>query len=147
MSDSEKVNENFNNEQQAEKPAASFFNLKSLFSKNPGDLIFENITRLFAFIVFLLVFIMAYEMVKASMPSIKQFGLKFITGIKWDPVDDIYGALPYIWGTLFSSLLALIVSIPLSLSVAIFLSEFAPKWLEKTVSVLVEMLAAIPSIV
>jgi phosphate transport system permease protein len=133
--------------QQDEKPAASFLNIKSLFSKNPGDLVFENITRFFAFVVFLLVFLMAFEMVKASMPSIKQFGLKFITGTEWDPVTDIYGALPYIYGTVVSSFLALLICIPLSLLVAIFLAEFAPKWLERPVSLLVEMLAAIPSIV
>jgi phosphate transport system permease protein len=148
MPDIQKSEQN-RNEQQDKKPAASFFNfsIKNIFNKNPGDLIFENITRFFAFVVFVLVFLMAYEMIKASMPSIKQFGLKFITGTEWDPVTDIYGALPYIYGTIVSSFLALLVSIPLSLSVAIFLSEFAPKWLERPVSLLVEMLAAIPSIV
>ncbi len=137
-------------EQQDKKPAASFlnyFSIKYLFRKNTGDLIFENVTRFFALVVFVLVFVMAYEMVKASMPSIKQFGLKFITATEWDPVTDIYGALPFIYGTVVSSFLALLVSIPLSLSVAIFLAEFAPKWLERPVSLLVEMLAAIPSIV
>jgi phosphate transport system permease protein len=133
--------------QQRNNFAASFFNLKSLTEKNPGDLIFENITRFFAFVVLSLVFLMAYEMIKASIPSIEKFGLGFVTGKEWDPVLDNYGALPYIFGTLFSSLLALLISLPLSVGVAIFLSEIAPRWIEQPLSLLVEMLAAIPSIV
>lgn len=131
--------------QQDEKPAASFF--KNIFKKNPGDLIFENTTRFFAFIVLSIVFLMAYEMIRQSMPSIHQFGFGFITSEEWDPVNDKFGALPYIFGTLFSSLVALVICLPLSLGVAIFLSEMAPKWLEQPLSLIVELLAAIPSIV
>jgi len=133
--------------QQNKNFAASFFDLSRLTDKNPGDLIFENITRFFAFIVLSLVFLMAYEMITSSIPSIEKFGLGFIIGKKWDPVLDEYGALPYIFGTLFSSLIALLISLPLSVGVAIFLSEIAPRWLEQPLSLLVEMLAAIPSIV
>ncbi len=133
--------------QQKNKSAALSFISGKIFSGNPGDFIFENITRFFAFIVLSLVFIMAYEMFTASLPAIEKFGLKFITGQEWDPVLDKYGALPYIFGTLFSSLLALIISLPLSVGVAIFLSEIAPRWIEQPLSLLVEMLAAIPSIV
>ena len=115
--------------------------------KNIGDLIFENTTRFFAFIVLSIVFLMAYEMIRQSLPSIKEFGFGFITGTEWDPVNDKFGALPYIFGTLFSSLVALIIALPLSLGVAIFLSEMAPKWLEQPLSLIVELLAAIPSIV
>jgi phosphate transport system permease protein len=140
--------ENIENlKQQKNNFAASFFSFKRLMHKNPGDLIFENITRLFAFIVLTLVFMMAYEMIKASMPAIEKFGLGFVTGKEWDPVLDNYGALPYIFGTLFSSLIALLIALPLSVGVAIFLSEIAPRWLEQPLSLLVEMLAAIPSIV
>jgi phosphate transport system permease protein len=114
---------------------------------NPGDKIFKNITRLFAFIVFALVFIMAFEMARGSVPSIHKFGWNFITGTTWDPVQDEYGAWPFIFGTLVSSLLALLLALPLSIGVAIFLSELAPSWLERPVSFLVELLAAIPSIV
>ncbi len=140
--------ENIENlEQQKNNFAASFFSFKRITDKNPGDLIFENITRFFAFIVLSLVFLMAYEMIKASIPSIEKFGLNFITGKEWDPVLDNYAALPYIFGTLFSSLLALLISLPLSVGVAIFLSEISPRWIEQPLSLLVEMLAAIPSIV
>ena len=112
-----------------------------------GDKVFKNTTLLFAFFVFALVFLMAYEMVRGSELSLKQFGWKFLTTTTWDPVADEYGALPFIFGTLASSLLALIIALPLSIGVAIFLSELAPRWLERPVSFLVELLAAIPSIV
>lgn len=122
----------------------------SLFKRkgrNTGDIIFENVTRMFSFILLLLIVIMGYEMLMQSMPSIQKFGWKFITGSTWDPVHEEFGALPFIFGTLFSSLLALLISAVLSIGTAVFLSEFAPLWLERIVSMLVELLAAIPSIV
>jgi phosphate transport system permease protein len=126
--------------------AVSNFNTGNL-GKNTGDFIFENITRFFAFIILSLVVIMVYEMAVKSIPSINKFGWGFITSMDWDPVQDNFGALPFIFGTLYSSLLALLIALPLSVGIAVFLSEFAPKWLEQPVSILVELLAAIPSIV
>ncbi len=114
---------------------------------NVGDFVFRNVTLLFAIVVFSLVFLMGYEMYVGSKETIGQFGWSFITGKTWDPVTDEYGALPFIFGTLFSSLLALLMALPLSIGVAIFLSELAPRWIERPVSFLVELLAAIPSIV
>ena len=90
---------------------------------------------------------MVFEMLRKSIPSIDKFGWGFITSQSWDPVQDEYGALPFVFGTLYSSLIALIIALPLSVGIAIFLSEFAPKWLEQPMSLLVELLAAIPSIV
>lgn len=115
--------------------------------RNVGDWLFENLTKLFAVIVLALVFLMAYEMYKGSQLSIETFGWKFLTSSTWDPVKDEFGALPFIFGTVFSSLLALVIALPLSLGVAIFLSELSPRWIEQPVSFLVELLAAIPSIV
>lgn len=112
-----------------------------------GDKVFKTTTMLFALFVFALVFLMGYEMVRGSELSIKQFGWKFLSTSTWDPVAEQYGALPVIFGTLVSSLLALLIALPLSIGVAIFLSELAPRWLERPVSFLVELLAAIPSIV
>lgn len=114
---------------------------------NTGDRIFKNTTMIFAIIVFGLVFLMAYEMIRGSQLSLQKFGWKFLTGTVWDPVMDVYGALPYIFGTLTSSFLAMILALPLSIGIAIFLSELAPQWIERPVSFLVELLAAIPSIV
>jgi phosphate transport system permease protein len=114
---------------------------------NLGDRIFKYLTMAFAFAVFGLVFLMAFEMFRGSSLSIEKFGWGFLVNTKWDPVADEYGALPFIFGTIVSSLLALLLVLPLSIGAAIFLSELAPPWLERPVSFLVELLAAIPSIV
>jgi len=127
-------------------PAFSIFK-SGTAGRNFGDFIFENITRFFAFLLLSFVLIMVYEMLRKSIPSIEKFGWGFITSMSWDPVQDEYGALPFIFGTLYSSLIALVIALPLSVGIAIFLSEFAPKWLEQPMSLLVELLAAIPSIV
>lgn len=86
-------------------------------------------------------------MVRASMLSLRRFGFSFITSTEWDPVRDAYGALPFIYGTVVSSLLALLVAVPVSLGVAIFLSELAPGWLRRPAGFLVELLAAVPSVI
>ncbi len=114
---------------------------------NVGDFVFRNLTGFFALFVFSLVFIMAFEMYKGSSLSIQKFGWSFLVNQTWDPVQKEFGALPYIYGTVVSSILALVIALPLSLGVAVFLSELAPKWLEQPLSFLVELLAAIPSIV
>ena len=114
---------------------------------NIGDRVFKGTTWFFAFVVFALVFLMAYEMLKGSQLSIEKFGFKFLTGTTWDPVADEYGALPFIFGTVASSLLALLLALPLSVGVAVFLAELAPRWIERPMSFMVELLAAIPSIV
>lgn len=121
---------------------------KKLFSShNLGDFIFERLTLLFAVLVFLLVILMGYEMYVGSKISIDKFGWSFLTNSVWDPVQEIYGALPIIYGTIVSSFLALVLSVPLSIGIAIFLSEVSPDWLEKPLSFLVELLAGIPSVV
>ncbi len=114
---------------------------------NFGDVVFRNITLLFALAVFGIVILMAYEMVKGSLPSIGAFGWNFLSSSTWDPVQEQYGSLPFIYGTVVSSLLALLIALPLGLAVATLLSELAPPWLERPMSFLVELLAAIPSIV
>jgi phosphate transport system permease protein len=112
-----------------------------------GDFVFKHLTMLFAFGVLSLVFLMGYEMYAGSALTIAKFGWNFLVTSTWDPVQEEYGALPLIYGTLLSSFLALLIALPLSLGVAIFLSELAPRWLERPFSFLVELLAAIPSIV
>jgi len=102
---------------------------------------------LFAIGVLSLVFLMGYEMYAGSGPSLAKFGWHFLVSSTWDPVQEEFGALPLIFGTVASSLLGLLISLPLSLGVAMFLSELAPRWLERPLSFLVELLAAIPSIV
>jgi phosphate transport system permease protein len=115
--------------------------------RNVGDAVFKNLSLLFALAVFGIVILMAFEMVRGSLPSMEAFGWKFLTSSTWDPVQDQYGSLPFVYGTVVSSLLALVIALPLGLAVATLLSELAPRWLERPMSFLVELLAAIPSIV
>mgnify|MGYP001568519317 CR=1 FL=1 len=116
-------------------------------SQNLGDFIFERLTLFFTVLVFLLVILMGYEMYQGSRLSIEKFGWNFLVNSTWDPVQETYGALPIIYGTIVSSILALLISFPLSIGVAIFLAELAPSWLEKPLSFLVELLAGIPSVI
>ncbi len=110
-------------------------------------MIFHSLTAFFAALVLLLIVLMAYEMYSTSTPTIRKFGWSFLTGTTWDPVMDEYGALPFIYGTLVSSLLALIIALPVGIGIAVFLTELAPRWLERPFSFMVELLAGIPSIV
>jgi phosphate transport system permease protein len=116
-------------------------------SRNFGDTVFKNIITLFALLVLLLILLMAYEMYAASRLSIEKFGWNFFVTTVWDPVAEEYGALTFMYGTLVSSLLALVIALPLGLGTAIVLSELAPAWLERPLSFFVELLAGIPSIV
>ncbi len=112
-----------------------------------GDAVFHRVTQFFAFLILVLVGLTAYEMYSASVLSIEEFGLGFVTSEVWDPVLEEYGALPFIYGTIVTSFLALLLALPLALGIAVFLSELAPPWLERPASFFVELLAAIPSIV
>jgi phosphate transport system permease protein len=114
---------------------------------NFGDLAFRRITALFAGSVIVLLVWMAVEMGLASKLSLAQFGLGFLTGSDWNPVRDHYGALPFVFGTVVSSLLALCISVPISLGIAIYLSELAHPKLKMPMGFLVELLAAVPSVV
>ena len=114
---------------------------------NWGDFVFRRTTALVAALVIGALAAMAFAMVRASRESIARFGLGFVFSSVWDPVRDVYGALPFIFGTIASSLLALVFAVPISVGVAIFLSELAPNWLRGPVGFLVELLAAVPSVV
>jgi hypothetical protein len=85
---------------------------------------------------------MAVSLLDSAGPSISAFGVGFLVKSVWDPVREAFGALPAIFGTLLTSAIAMVVGVPISLGVAIFLAELAPKWLRTTASFLVEMLAA-----
>jgi phosphate transport system permease protein len=82
-----------------------------------------------------------------AWPAIRAFGLRFLVTSTWDPVQEEFGALPFVYGTLVSSLLALLIAVPLGLGAAIFLSELAPAWARAPIAFLIEILAAIPSVV
>jgi phosphate transport system permease protein len=104
-------------------------------------------TGVFALLVVLLVAAIGYELFKNSRLSIAKFGLAFWRTKTWDPVAGDFGALPFIWGTLYSSFLALLISTPIAIGIAIFLSELAPRAVRTPLAFLTELLAAIPSIV
>jgi phosphate transport system permease protein len=104
-------------------------------------------TGAFALLLIVIVATIAYELGRQSSLSIQKFGWQFWQTDIWDPVASEFGARPLIWGTLYSSILALLISTPVALGIAIFLSELAPLWLRKPLVFLTELLAAIPSIV
>ena len=114
---------------------------------NFGDLAFRRLTALVAGSVIVLLLWMAWEMGLASKLSLAHFGLAFITSTDWDPVRDQYGALPFIYGTVVSSLVALFIAVPISIGIAIYLSELAHPKLRTPMGFLVELLAAVPSVV
>lgn len=111
------------------------------------DILFEKSTLFFAFLIIFLVFWIIYEMFKDSEVSREAFGWNFIISTEWDPVNEKFGALTFIYGTVVSSLIALTIALPVSIGIAIFLSELAPQLIKNTLSFLIEILAAIPSII
>jgi phosphate transport system permease protein len=114
---------------------------------NAGDAVFRGVIFLTALLLLIIVGAMVVILTADSMLSIRQFGFGFLKGQAWDPVKGSFGALPFIYGTVVSSLLALLISVPLSLGIAIFLVEQAPQYVAKPMGFLVELLAAIPSVV
>lgn len=114
---------------------------------NAGDAVFRGLVFTAALLMLLIVGGMIFALASESMLSIRQFGFGFITSREWDPVKGQFGALPFVYGTLMSSLIALLISVPLSLGIAIFLVEQAPYYVARPLTFLVELLAAIPSVV
>src|SRR5262245_35180938 len=111
------------------------------------ELAFRVGTGAFAFLLVVLVALIAGELIRRSQLSIGEFGWSFWLTDTWDPVSGKFGARPFIWGTLYSSLLALAISTPIALGIAIYISELCPGRLKRPLVFLIELLAAIPSIV
>jgi len=111
------------------------------------DLGFKKATTVLALSVVALTFLLVYSMASNAMPAIRKFGFHFLFTTTWNPVKEVFGALPFIYGTLVSSALALLIAVPVSLGVAIYLAELAPHWIRQPMSFLIELLAAIPSVV
>ena len=112
-----------------------------------GDKAFEWLTLGMAFVVILLVFLIGWQLARGSSLAIQKFGFHFLTTSTWDPVAEQFGALPFIYGTLVSSLIALLIAVPLSIGTAVYLTELAPLWIRQPLVSLIEMLAAIPSVI
>jgi phosphate transport system permease protein len=111
------------------------------------DAIFRNVTRLFAFLVFSLLAAILVSLLVGSMPAIQKFGAAFLLNDNWDPVQEDFGALVPIVGTLVTSGIALAIAIPVSFGISLFLTELSPVWLRRPLGTAIEMLAAIPSII
>ncbi len=120
---------------------------RKFISNSASDGIFKGVTMIFALSVLVIAVLILGLLLRASIPSMHKFGWKFLSTSTWDPVRNIYGAWPYIFGTLVSSFLALLLAVPIGLATAIFLSELAPKWIRTPISFMVELLAAVPSVV
>ena len=114
---------------------------------NVGDRLYRGVLTALALTLPLLLLALVGELGVSAWPAIRRFGLHFLWTSVWDPVAGVFGAAPMIFGTVASSLLALLLAVPLALGVAIYLTEFAPKWLRQPVAFVVELLAAIPSVV
>jgi phosphate transport system permease protein len=111
------------------------------------DAAFENLTRFFAFMVFALLAAILFSLIYQSRPSLDAYGLKFLWTEQWDPVQENFGALVPIYGTLVTSLIAMLIAVPVSFGIALFLTELAPAWLKRPLGTAIELLAAIPSII
>jgi phosphate transport system permease protein len=119
----------------------------SLERTSSGDRIFKTLLSAAAVTIPVLLLFLVLELWKGARLAVAKFGFGFITASIWDPVAEQFGAFPLIFGTLVSSLIALLIAVPLSLGVAIYLTEFAPKSVRQPVAFLISLLAAIPSVV
>jgi phosphate transport system permease protein len=112
-----------------------------------GDRVFRAALRAVALAFIALVGALIVALAVEAWPAIRRFGWGFLVGTAWDPVAEQFSALPFVYGTLVSSLLALLIAVPLGLGAAIYLAEFAPAWIREPVGFLIELLAAVPSVV
>jgi phosphate transport system permease protein len=112
-----------------------------------GDAVFRNLTRMAAIGVLLLLSGVIISLIDGSIPAIRTFGFGFLTSQRWNPVTENFGALPAIYGTIVTSLVAMLIAVPVGLMIAFFLTELCPQWLRRPIGIAVELLAGIPSII
>jgi phosphate transport system permease protein len=115
--------------------------------RSASDRVWRGVLALFGLSIPLLLLGITLALGRGAWPAIARFGAGFVTGSDWNPVSDHFGGVPFIFGTLASSLLALLLAVPLSVGLALFLTELAPRWLAAPVAFATELLAAIPSVV
>lgn len=112
-----------------------------------GDRVFQWLTLLMAFSVFVLIVLIGFELFSGSKLALQKFGWHFLVSNNWDPVNEVFGALPFIYGTLVTSGIALLIAVPISIATAVFLTELAPQWLRQPLIMFIELLAAVPSVI
>jgi phosphate transport system permease protein len=113
------------------------------------DSVFKILTAVLAASALLILIITGYTLLSGSLPVLERFGISFFTGTQWNPVEgrEVFGALPYLLGTLVTSAIALLIGVPLSIGIAIFLVEMAPRAVRVPISYFVDILAAVPSVI
>src|SRR6266853_5915344 len=119
----------------------------SLSKQHRLDLLFRLATRFFAFLVLILLAGIIVSLLTGSLPALRAFGPGFVTSPQWNPVTEQFGALVPIVGTLVTSFIALLIGIPVSFGIALFLTELSPVWMRRPLGTAIELLAAIPSII
>ena len=112
-----------------------------------GDVLFQGIAVAASLAATALLGLIVYQVTSDAWPAIQEFGASFIWTEAWDPVKDVYGALTFVYGTVVTSAIALLLATPLSIAIALFLTEIAPRRLAAPIATMVELLAAIPSVV
>ena len=128
-------------------PAEAVARTKVLDRLRLGDSLFRQLTRAAAIFVLLLLSGVIFSLIQGSIPALRTFGFGFLFSERWNPVTENFGALPAIYGTLMTSIIAMVIGVPIALGIAIFLTELCPPALRRPISTLVELLAAIPSII
>ena len=112
-----------------------------------GDRAFQWLTLVMALSVFALIVLIGYELAHGSGITLRRFGCHFLASSDWDPVNEQFGAVPFIFGTLVSSAIALLIAVPISIATAVYLTELAPLWLRQPLTMFIELLAAVPSVI
>ncbi len=112
-----------------------------------GDVAFRQVTRAAAFGVLLLLGAVIASLIQGSLPALRAFGFNFLTTDRWNPVTEKFGALAPIYGTLITSIIAMLIAVPVGLMIAFFLTELCPQWLRRPIGIAIELLAGIPSII
>jgi phosphate transport system permease protein len=112
-----------------------------------GDVAFRHVTRAAAFAVLLILGTVIVSLIQGSLPALRAFGFSFLTTDRWNPVTEKFGALAPIYGTLVTSIIAMLIAVPIGLMIAFFLTELCPQWLRRPIGIAIELLAGIPSII
>lgn len=120
---------------------------KALDKLRLGDMVFHAVTRIAAIVVLLLLGGVMVALLVGSLPALRAFGFDFVTTQSWNPVTEKFGALAPIYGTVVTSLIAMVIAVPFGLLIAMFLTELCPMWLRRPIGIAIELLAGIPSII
>jgi phosphate transport system permease protein len=132
---------------EGENAAAALYRASMLRRLRSGDALFRTLTLSSAILVLALLGGVILALLDGAMPALKAFGASFLTTESWNPVTEKFGALAPIYGTLLTSLIAMVIAVPLGLLIALFLTELCPVWIRRPIGIAIELLAGIPSII